>query len=113
GLLATSTRDPRTMVLDIKARLAAARIAERRVHEYVAEIGTDFLVGGLRRILKQAGEAARPKVASLNDGIYRQPRFIDTTGPEAALLKINLTIEKKNERIKLILNGSSPLLPDR
>lgn len=113
GLLATSTRDPRTMVLDIKARLAAARIAERRVHEYVVEIGADFLVGGLRRILKQTGEAARQKVATLNDGVYRQPRFIDTTGPEAALLKINLTIEKKNERIKLILNGSSPMLPDR
>ncbi|WP_180900620.1 hydantoinase B/oxoprolinase family protein [Martelella soudanensis] len=113
GMLATMTRDPRTMVLDIKARLAAARIAERRVHEYLEEIGTDFLVGGLRRILKQTGEAARQKIATLNDGIYRQPRFMDTTGPEAALLKINLTIEKKGERIKLILNGSSPMLPDR
>lgn len=113
GLLATATRDPRTMVLDIKARLAAARIAERRLHDYLAEIGPDFLVGGLRRILKQTGEAARARIATLNDGIYRQPRFMDTTGPESALLKINLTIEKKGDRIKLILNGSSPMLHDR
>ena len=113
GLLATSTRDPRTMVLDIKARLAASRIAERRVHEFIGEMGADFYVGGLRRILQQTGEAARAKIATLNDGIYRQPRFIDTTGPEAALLKINLTVEKKGDRIKLILHGSSPMLPDR
>lgn len=113
SFLASSTRDPRTMVLDIKARLAAARIAERRIHDYLAEIGADFLVGGLRRILKETGDAAKAKIATLNDGIYRQPRFMDTTGPESALLKINLTIEKRGERIKLILNGSSPMLPDR
>lgn len=113
GMLATMTRDPRTMLLDIKARLAAARIAERRVRAYAEEMGADFFVGALRKVLVKTGEAARKKVASLNDGIYRQPRFMDTTGPETQLLKINLTVEKKGDRITLILDGSSPMLPDR
>ncbi|HYH19680.1 MAG TPA: hydantoinase B/oxoprolinase family protein [Azospirillum sp.] len=113
AMLATMTRDPRTMILDLKARLAAARIAERRVRDFIAEKGNDFFVGALRKVLTVTGEAARRKIASLNDGVYRQPRFMDTTGPESQLLKINLAVEKKGERITLVLDGSSPLLPDR
>ncbi|MBR0567512.1 hydantoinase B/oxoprolinase family protein [Azoarcus sp. L1K30] len=113
GMLANMTRDPRTMLLDIKARLAASRIAERRVKEIITEKGSDFFVGSLRRVLRITGEAARRKVSRLNDGIYRQPRFMDTTGPEDALLKINLAVEKRGDRIKLILRGSSPAISDR
>lgn len=113
GMLANMTRDPRTMLLDIKARLAASRIAERRVREIVAEKGADFFVGALRRVLRITGEAARRKVARINDGVYRQPRFMDTTGPEDALLKINLAVRKRGDRITLILTGSSPAIADR
>lgn len=113
AMLSNMTRDPRTMILDIKARLAACRIAERRVGEIVSEKGADFYVGALRRVLKVTGEAARKKVARLNDGVYRQPRFLDTTGPEDALLKINLTVIKKGDKIKLCFTGSSPAIPDR
>ncbi len=113
AMLSNMTRDPRTMMLDIKARLAACRIAERRVKEIVAEKGTDFFIGALRRVLQVTGEAARKKVARLNDGVYRQPRFLDTTGPEDALLKINLTVIKKGDKIKLCFEGSSPAVPDR
>lgn len=113
AMLSNMTRDPRTMMLDIKARLAACRIAERRVKEIIGEKGCDFYVGALRRVLQMTGEAARKKVAMINDGIYRQPRFMDTTGPEDALLKINLTVIKKGDKIKLCFDGSSPAIPDR
>lgn len=113
AMICTMTRDPRTMMLDIKARLAACRIAERRVKEILRERGRRFFVGALRRVLSVTAEAARRKVARLNDGIYRQPRFLDTTGPEDALLKINLAVEKRGERLKLRLDGSSPMLAER
>lgn len=113
AMLCNMTRDPRTMMLDIKARLAASRIAERRVKEIVADKGADFFVGALRRILTVTAEAARKKLALVNDGIYRQPRFMDTNGPESALLKINVVLEKRGDRLKFILHGSSPLLRDR
>ncbi len=113
AMLSNMTRDPRTMMLDIKARLAACRIAERRVKEIIAEKGSDFYVGALRKILQMTGEAARKKVARINDGVYRQPRFMDTTGPDDALLKINLTVIKKGDKIKLCFDGSSPAIPDR
>jgi len=113
NMLAAMTRDPRTMILDIKARLAAVRIAQRRVLEVVEARGPDAVVGGLRRILKVTGEAARRKVAALNDGVYRQPRFLDSVGPEPGLTRINLALIKRGERLTIDLEGTSPAALDR
>lgn len=113
NMLAAMTRDPRTMILDIKARLAAVRIAQRRVLEVVEERGADAVIGGLRRILKMTGEAARRKVAKLNDGVYRQPRFLDSVGTDPGLTRINLTVTKRGETITMDFEGTSPAALDR
>ncbi|UCF57943.1 MAG: hydantoinase B/oxoprolinase family protein, partial [Deltaproteobacteria bacterium] len=44
NMFASMTRDPRTLILDIKARLAAARIAERRIIELIKEKGVVFFI---------------------------------------------------------------------
>lgn len=113
NMLAAMTRDPRTMILDIKARLAAARIAQRRILEVIEEKGPEFFIGGLRRILTQTGEAARRRVAQLHDGVYRQPRFLDTLGTDPGLTKINVTLIKKGDRILMDFENSSPLVEGR
>lgn len=110
NMIAAMTRDPRTMVLDIKARLAAARTAERRILELIDRQGSEFFVGALRRILTFTGAAARKRVSQLNDGIYRQPRFLDTVGTGPALTKIDLTVIKSGERLILDFENSSPLV---
>lgn len=112
-MFAAMTRDPRTMILDIKARLAASRIAQRRIVELIDQKGADFFIGALRRILKVTAEAARRKVKTLNDGVFRQPRFMDTVGAEAKLVKINITLTKKDDRIVLNFKDTSPMLPDK
>ncbi|GHF14022.1 5-oxoprolinase [Kordiimonas sediminis] len=113
NMFAAMNRDPRTMILDIKARLAATRIAQRRVLEVVEEKGADFVIGGLRKILAMTGQAARKKISRLNDGVYRQPRFLDTLGEDSGLVKIDLTVIKKDDQITLNLENSSPMLMDR
>lgn len=110
NMLATMTRDPRTMILDIKARLAAARIAERRIKDLIAAQGVEFFIGALRRVLTVTGAAARRRIAQLNDGIYRQPRFLDTVGTGPGLMRIHLAVIKQGDRITLDLSGSSPMV---
>jgi N-methylhydantoinase B/oxoprolinase/acetone carboxylase alpha subunit len=112
-MFAAMVRDPRTMILDIKARLAAARIAERRIIELIEQKGVEFFIGALRRILKVTAEAAKKKVSLINDGVYRQVHFMDTVGPMPALTKISVTATKKGDTIKLEFNDTSPLLPDK
>jgi acetophenone carboxylase len=106
-------RDPRTMILDIKARLAACRIAERRIREVIDRYGRKFFIGGLRNILSETAEAAKKKVEKISDGIYRQPRFMDTLGTEDGLLKIQIQLEKRGEKFKLTFKDTSPMTLDR
>ena len=113
NMFAAMNRDPRTMILDIKARLAAARIAQRRILEVVEEKGVDFFLGSLRRVLALTGEAAKKKISQLPDGIYRQPRFLDTLGEDNGLVKVDVKVIKKGDRITLDLTNSSPMLVDR
>jgi len=112
-MFSAMTRDPRTMILDIKARLAASRISQRRIIEFIDQKGVEFFIGALRRILTVTAEAAKKKVSLLNDGVYRQPRFMDTVGPEEGLVKINITLIKKGDKFKLLFDGTSPMLPDK
>jgi len=113
NMFAAMNRDPRTMILDIKARLAACRISQRRITELIEQKGMEFFIGSLRRILTVTAEAAKKKVNLLNDGVFRQPRFMDTVGPEDGLTKINLTMTKKRDKIKLAFEDTTPMLPDK
>jgi acetophenone carboxylase len=112
-MFAAMTRDPRTLVLDIKARLAACRIAQRRIVEWIDRKGVSLFVGGLRRILSVTAEAAGKKVLRLHDGVFRQPRFMDTVGPEPALTKIGLTVTKNRDKIRFTFEDTSPMMPDK
>jgi len=113
NMFAAMTRDPRTLILDIKARLAACRIAQRRIVEQIDRKGVSFFIGGLRRILTVTAEGAKRKVRRLNDGVFRQPRFMDTVGPEPALTKIGLTLTKQEDKIKFTFEDTTPMLPDK
>lgn len=108
NLLANGVRDPRLLVMDIKARMAACRRGEQRLLEEARERGKDFVVGGLRRLIENAASAARERVRSLPDGTVRQVAFLDTVGTEEALVKLSLTVTKRGDRLELDLSDSSP-----
>lgn len=112
-MFAAMNRDPRTMILDIKARLAASRVAQRRIVELIDQKGSEFFVGALRRILSVTARAARKRVSLLHDGVFRQPRFMDSLGDEPGLTKINITMTKKGDTIKLEFHDSTPMFQDK
>lgn len=106
-------RDPRSLILDIKARAAACAVGRRRILEVIEKKGVDFFIGALRKLIRDNGEAARKKVSMLNDGIYRQPRMLDTVGMEDALVKFMITIRKEGDKLHLDVTDSSPEIPDK
>lgn len=108
NMLANGVRDPRLLILDIKARLAACRRGEERLKEVAAEQGADFVIGGLRTLIQQATDAARARVAALPDATVRQVAFMDTVGSEDALIKLELVLTKKGDTIHCDLSNSSP-----
>lgn len=105
---ANMVRDPRTFILDVKARIAACNIGKKRIIEVLNKKGNDYVISGLRQLIDSTSQAASNRLMELNDGIFRQPRFFDTVGPEDALMKINVTLTKKRDRLHIDLTGTSP-----
>lgn len=106
-MMENRVRDPRMMTLDIKARVAACHILERRCHEIMRKKGADFLVGAMRRMIDEGVTAARHKLAAMNDGIYRASVFLDNAGADKyGLLGSMVEIEKRGEHCTVRFRGS-------
>lgn len=107
-MLENSVRTPLMQTLDIKARVAGCERVRRRFLEVVEKKGVDFCIGGLRRIIEVGEKAAKAKLMSYNDGIFRQPMFIDSMGREASLLRVMVTLRKQGDHLTVDLTGTSP-----
>lgn len=112
NLLANGVRDPRTLLLDIRARMAACRRGEQRLLEVVEERGHEFVIGGLRRMITMTAEAARRRLESLPDCTVRQVMFLDTLGTADGLLKMSLALHKRGDRLSMDFTDTSPEVPN-
>ena len=113
NVMAHMVRDPRSMVLDIKARAAACAVGRKRILEVIEKNGVEFFIGSMRKLISMTAEAAKKKVDLLHDGTYKQFRVLDTVGVEDALIKIMVTIKKDGEKLYLDFTDSSPEIPDK
>jgi acetophenone carboxylase len=95
-------------VTDVKARVAACDRIRIRVQELARARSTRFLRGLFQKMIRESEEGARKRIRSWNDGTYRHVVFIDTTGAEASLLRVPLTLHKKGDRLTIDLTGTSP-----
>lgn len=106
-MMENRVRDPRMQTLDIKARVAAVHILEKRVHEIIDKMGTDFLVGSMRRMIDEGVGAARQKLAMMNDGIFRTSLFVDNAGAGlVGLINCRVEVEKRGEECTIRFYGS-------
>jgi len=107
------TRDPRAMTLDIKARIAALRVVEKRLLSALEKVKPEYLMGVLRYMIQVTGEGARKRISQWNDGKFRHIQFVDCVGPLSRLTKISVTLEKKGDSLYFDFDGTSPEVVDR
>ncbi len=107
------TRDPRTMTLDIKARMAALRVVEKRLLSVLEKVRPEYLIGVLRYMIQITGEGARKRIGRWNDGKFRHIEFVDCVGPASRLVKIAVTLEKKGDSLYFDFDGTTPEVVDR
>lgn len=104
-------RAPRMQAVDTRARVTAADRLRIRMQELAQKKGNDFVRGLLRRLVVEAESASRRRIEQWNDGTYRASIFIDTVGPEAALIRGTMAMTKKGDHITVDLTGSTPETP--
>ena len=105
-------RDPRVLTLDIKARMAALRVVEKRLQAAVKKVGEQQFISMLRYMIDIATEGAKKKIREWNDGTFKHTEILDSVGPISQAMKISLTLEKKGDTLYFDYDGTSPEVRD-
>jgi len=105
-------RDPRVLTLDIKARMAALRVVERRLHSVLEKVGASSFVSTLRYMINITAQGAKKKIGEWNDGTFHHVEILDAVGPVSRAMKISLRLEKKGDLLYFDYDGTSPEVRD-
>jgi len=106
--LQNSVREPKLQYEDMKVKLYCCRRIERRIQETIAEYGVKPVIAALRRNLEDPKEEVRKRISEWPDGTVRAVSFADSTLRENLVVKINLEMRKKGDKLTLDFRGSSP-----
>lgn len=112
-LLQNSCREPHTMLVDLRARLATCTRLQDRLYSVIDEYGVDYTIAALRQTLEFVAEESARRIKELPDGTARIALYADTTMREPAIIKINMAMTVKGDRILIDMRGSSPEFANR
>lgn len=102
------SRAPRMQMIDTRARVTACDRLRVRLLEVLHEKGTMFLRGMFRRIIDEAEQGARRRISEWYDGTYRAVAFLDTIGWKQQLIRVQLALHKRGDRLIFDFTGTSP-----
>jgi acetone carboxylase, alpha subunit len=111
--LQNSVRDPKLQLEDMKVRLHSCLRLRERVIKVLEEHGEEALIVALRKNIEDVVEEVRRRIRELPDGTMRTMSFADSTLRESALLKLNMAITVKGDKLTVDMRGSSPELLNR
>lgn len=79
-ILTSATRDPKTIEIDTRAKIAGNERARRRLTKVIDEVGLDFYLQATQQMIEDAENFARNKIKSLHPGKYRARIYTDSVG---------------------------------
>src|SRR5699024_7804527 len=94
-----SVREPKLMITDLKAKLYAAIRIQKRMEETVSEYGIDALIATLRKTLDDTDKETRRRLKEWPDGTVRAQSMADGTLRENILIKTQLKMTKKDDKL--------------
>lgn len=111
--LQNSVREPKLQYADMKVKMFTCRRLEQRMHEAISEFGLEAVVACLRSNLEDTDVEVRKRLKEWPDGTVRHSWWTDGTLRENAMIKINLALTKKGDRLIFDYRGSSPEFTNR
>jgi N-methylhydantoinase B len=109
--LVEQCRDPDYVGLDLKSRIAANNVCNRRFRDLVAKVGVDFAMAAGQKLLHDSEEQARAKLRSIPDGTWSSRTY--STAPArttraAQPYPVVCTMTKRGDELIVDLTGSGP-----
>ena len=106
-IIEKNTRSPVQVLGDLRAQLAACRIAERGFGQLVDRYGVTELEAYLEELHDFAETRMRAEIARIPDGTYRFVDWIDGVGDDPEPLPIAVTVTVDGHEIALDFAGSA------
>jgi N-methylhydantoinase B/oxoprolinase/acetone carboxylase alpha subunit len=98
-----AVRDPRTVELDTRAKIAGIMTIQRRLAELIDETGVDFFKEATRQWVEDAEALGRAKLGRLRPGIYRTRLYTDVVGgavgDKLAIIEVELEFKEGGELV--------------
>lgn len=100
------------VTVDLRARATTADRVRVRLLEMFEREGKDYVIGLFRKMLIEAEQGARKRLASWPDGTYRCVTFSDAAGMTPGLLRnCQMTMTKDGDTVTVDFTGTSPESP--
>lgn len=111
AIIAKNTRQPRFLLGDIRAQVAACAAGERGYAELVRRYGYGPLATFFAAMQDQAERLMRKIIRTIPDGRYAATDYIDGLGDRPEPIAITATISVRDGSVRIDLWGSSPQVP--
>lgn len=110
-LLLANTRTPGEREGDLRAQLAAHRLAERRLGEVAERHGAGLVREAFADLLAYAERRTRAAIAEMPDGTYRAEEALEGDGVTADPLWIRVAVTIAGEEMTVDFTGTDPTGP--
>lgn len=104
-------RDPEYVGLDLKSRIAANNVCNRRFLQLVEKFGVAFVEAAGQKLIDDAEEQARAKLRALPDGTWRSRLYasaLDSKTRKAQLIPICCAVSKRGDELFMDFDGTGP-----
>jgi N-methylhydantoinase B/oxoprolinase/acetone carboxylase alpha subunit len=99
NLILRAVRDPISVELDIRARLAGNERTKKRIKELVDEFGLSFFEEASEKLIDDAEAFARERIRTLRPGLYRARAYDENAGinEQLAMMEVEAEVAKAGE----------------
>ncbi len=104
-LLLANMRHPDERRGDLRAQLAAHRLAERRLAELVARRGEEAVAGAMEQLYRYSERVVRAAIGRLPDGRYEAAEVLE---PIEGTLELRVAVTIAGDAIDVDFEGTSP-----
>ncbi len=111
AIVLANSRTPRERDGDLRAQVAAHRLAEARLHELVAEHGATLIETGLDELIAYAERRTRAAIAALPDGRHVASATLEGDGVTEDELRIQVAVEIDGDTIRVDFDGTDAAGP--
>jgi N-methylhydantoinase B len=103
-------RFPDSSLGDMRAQVAACKLAHRRLDELFEKFGKETMIGAIQYIFAETEKRCRRTVSAFPSGVYEAESFLDNDGTpnsEPVRIHVKVTIDQEKGDMVIDLSGCS------